>query len=272
MRRNRTVLNEENHAMEKINEDRLEKKRFARKVKRYKFYRVSLKVMLVLTLIYGLYAFDKSDISRVRTLKVSGNQTISDTEILNALNLEPSDRILFTHAFIKELKGRKIPGIASMDVNVFYTKGYVSVDVSEVAAVAYQKGEVLSLIYADGSKKVLDVSEEHLVMGLPLLVGFSDETLDNRMLNALRDMDEEAFSALSEIHLTPETYDPLAMKLYMNNKYLVYVSIETLPMMYMYATLLSGAQEGKKCIDLNEYGPDDESVIANIRTCSENEY
>lgn len=272
MRRNHAVLNEENHAMETINEERKLKKKEARKRKRMRFYRFFAKLTIFALICYGVYLFDSSDVSRVRTLKVSGNHILSDEEILSALNLEPNDRIVFTHSLIKEMKGRKIEGIESIDVNVLYTKGYVSVKVEEMKPVAYQKSDVLTLWFKDGSSKVLDQSQSGLVIGLPLLVDFSADTIDNRMLDALGKMEEEAFSALSEIHLKPEAYDPLAMKLYMNNKYLVYVSIETLPMMYMYATLLSGADEGKNCIDLNEYGPDDESVIANIRACSENEY
>lgn len=272
MRRNRTVLNEENHAIEKLNQERLARKKHERRVKRHRLYRNTIKVILVVAIFYGLYVFDSSPNSRVQTLKVSGNTIFTDYEILEALKIESGDRILFTHSFIKELRGRNITGLESVDVNVYYTKGYVSINVVETRPVAYRNDDELILIFADGSARVLDESRKDLVLGLPLLVGFTPETIDIRMLAALAGLEYEVFGALSEIHLDPNPYDPLAMKLYMNNQFLVYVNIETLPMMYMYATLLSGAAEGKKCIELNEYGPDDESIIANIRTCSVNEY
>lgn len=271
MSRRKQVLNDEDYAAKQVSEDRIARRKHERKMRRRRLVSKLIKVSLVVLLVFVVYKLDKSAMSRVSSIKISGNSIISNEEILQGLNIAEGDRLLFTHAFFKERKAKNIPGLESIDVNVYYTKGYVSLDVKEVTAVGYTT-EPLRLYYEDGSFKDLSQDQSNLLLGLPLLVGFSDETITPKMLNYLGALDSESFSSISEIHLNPQSYDPLAMKLYMSEHYLVYVNIETLPMMYMYATLLSGADEGKNCIDLNEYGPDDESVIANIRACSENEY
>ena len=272
MRRKQSVLNEENHAMEKINQDIKLKKKHQRRIKRNRFIWNFFKVSLVILLIFGIYAFDASNTSRIRTLEISGNTTLSDQEIMDALKIEKGDRLAFTHSFVKESKAKKNPGLESIDVNVYYTKGYVSVDVHEVPAVAYQSEGGLKLYYADGYSKDLDENQSNLVLGLPILVGYTEDTISKMMLQYLGELVFEAFSAISEIHHNPQTYDPLAMKLYMNDQYLVYANVETLPMMYMYATLLSSASDGNKCIELNEYGPDEDSSTVTIRACTTDEY
>lgn len=272
MRRNRVKLNEENHAISQISRDLQEKKKHQRRYKRKKNLANALKVFFVAALFFAFYLFDSSQYSRIQTVKVSGNRSFSDSEILTALNIEKGNRIYLTHGFLKEAKGRKIEGLESLDINVYYTKGYVSIDVVEVPLVAYQVEPELKVYYADGSSKIIDAAQLDLVIGLPLLVGYTDETISLKMLKALGELDFETISAISEIHINPETYDPLAMKLYMVDKYLVYVSIETLPMMYLYATLLPEANDGNKCIVFNEYGPDNENGSASIRACSDEEY
>ena len=57
------------------------------------------------------------------------------------------------------------------------------------------------------------------------------------------------------------------MKMVMNDEYFVYLSIETLPMLSQYATLVNGANENNKCIDMIEYGPTDQQQTAIVRRC-----
>ena len=57
------------------------------------------------------------------------------------------------------------------------------------------------------------------------------------------------------------------MKMVMNDNYFVYISIETLPMLGSYATLINGADEGNRCIDMIEYGPSEETTTAIVRKC-----
>lgn len=266
-RRKPVKLNEHNETVDKIKEDMKREKKLIRRNKRRRFQKRLLIVILIGLFIYGLVLFDKSDYSRYQTIKVSGNQFYSKNDIIEVSKVSPGSRMINNLPFMINKRVKKLPLVENADVNVYYNKGYLSIDVTEVKPVAYSQEETIQLYFSNGEIVDADESSFSMIADLPLLNGFTPEKIHPELLLQLSKLPDEAFLAISEIYLTPKEFDETAMKMVMNDEYFVYLSIETLPMLKQYATLVEGAEEFNKCIDMIEYGPNESSQTAIIRRC-----
>ncbi len=269
-RRSRVELEDDSAPLEAINSNMSQKKKRLKARRRKRFFLRLMMLAIVSLMVVGLIKLDQSDISRIQVLKVSGNKLLSDEEILNYAQIKKGDRLLFNLPIFKNSKLKKHEFIDKATLNVYYRKGYVNIDVEETPAVAYRNELEPRIYFANGHFIELSTETSHMIEGLPLLLGFTDEALSEKLLKALGKIDEGAYSGISEIHHIPKELDPYAMKFVMNEEYLVYISIETLPMMHSYATLINGADELNKCIDMIEYGPTEESQTAIVRQCQSN--
>lgn len=250
----------------RVQEKRKRQKR--NKVKR--FFKKVFIVVLMGTIAFGIYSFDKHPISRLSTIKVQGNTFYQESDILDQAKIQAGDRMITNLPFMVKRRVQKLPLVEKASVNVYYNKGYLTLDIKEVKAVAYSKDETVTLYFSNGASEPANADTFDMIAGLPLLSDFTPESITPRLLQELGDLPDEAFVAISEIYFTPKELDPTAMKMVMNDEYFVYLSIETLPMLGQYATLLNGANEFNKCIDMIEYGPDESSQTAIVRRCETN--
>ena len=266
-RRKPVQLSEENETIEDIKRDlKLQKKR-QRQIRRKRFIKRVFILLIFVASAYGIYVFDQSDISRVQTVKITGQQFYEENEILDAIKLKKGDRLISNLPFMVKQRVKKLPLVENANVNVYYNKGYLSIEINEVKAVAYGMNDEIKIYFSNGEALAANDHSFNMISQLPLLQDFEEETISKEFLKKLGDLPEEAFLAISEIYSTPKELDPGSMKMVMNDEYFVYLSIETLPMLSQYATLVNGANENNKCIDMIEYGPTDQQQTAIVRRC-----
>lgn len=266
-RRKPVTLNEHSETVEQIKRNLIRDKKIKRKIKRQKFTKRVLILLVISLITYGLYLFDQSPISRFATIKVSGNQYYSESDIIEMSGVEKGSRMITNLPFMIKGRLKNLPLVDKAKVNVYYNKGYLSLDIKEVKAVAYSKDERIKIYFSNGEVVNAEGSTFNMIAQLPLLNGFDSANIDKDFLLELGKLPDESYQAISEIYSTPSELEPSAMKMVMNDEYFVYLSIETLPMLRQYATLVNGAQESNKCIDMIDYGPNESSQTAIVRRC-----
>ena len=266
MRRSVRELEDETHPMGKISNEIRFNKKMKKKRRRARILK-RLFILLILVLVgFSIYQFDQSKYSRIQVLKVSGNSIITDEEVLDLLSVQEQDRLLSTY-FKRKSKLKRHPLVDDIKINVYLRQGYVNIDINEKKPLAYSNQEIASIYFDNAYALEIDEENIHAITGLPLLVDFAPEYISENLLKGLNNLDESVLLAISEIHHEPKDLDKFAMKMVMNDNYFVYISIETLPMLGSYATLINGADEGNRCIDMIEYGPSEETTTAIVRKC-----
>ena len=260
-------LDQDNELLQGVNREFKENKRQIRRRKRRKRLKQLSILLMIGLVVYGCYLFDQSDHSRISTIKIAGNEFYQDEEILAAAKLQQGSPMISNLPIFVKQRVQKLPLVEKASVNVYYNKGYLSIDIQEVPAVAYSKNDVIQFYFKNGMVKDANADTFDMIAHLPLLSGFAEEALSPKLFQQLGSLPEDVFLAISEIYHIPKELDPTAMKMAMNDEYFVYLSIETLPMLKQYATLVNGADEFNKCIDMIEYGPTEESQTAILRRC-----
>lgn len=266
-RRNNPELNDEREPIDKIKASIDLKKKTIRRNKRKRRLIKMLQFLIVIGVLIGIYYFDKSDASRVHNVRVNGNVILSDAEIKDALNIHENQRIYLTFKPFINHKGKKVKGIDNIDANVYYRQGIINLNVTEKKAVGYTLEPSIRIYFEDGFYKELETLNSSVIERLPLLVGFTEESISESLLSALATIDDGSMASVSEIHFEPTKVEPDYMRIVMNNDYFVFTNVETLPQLNKYATIISGADSNARCIEFIEYGPTEETQSAVVKAC-----
>ncbi|AZK44293.1 cell division protein DivIB [Erysipelothrix piscisicarius] len=266
-RRNNPELNDEREPIDKIKASIDLKKKTIRRNKRKRRLIKSIQILVVIGALLGIYYFDKSDASRIHNVRVNGNVILSDDEIKDALNIHENQRIYLTFRLFINQKGKKVKGIDNVDANVYYRQGIVNLNVTEKKAVGYTLEPTIRIYFEDGYYKEFESIDPATVERLPLLVGFTEESMTESLLAALATIDDGSMASVSEIHFEPTKVEPDYMRIVMNNDYFVFTNVETLPQLNKYATIISGADPNARCIEFIEYGPTEETQSAVVKAC-----
>ena len=250
--------------------DSIEKrKKMIRRKKRGRFFRRLIKVTIVILLICGIILIDRSEYSRFRNIRIVGNELISDKEIEEKLGVNIGDRMIFARKNQIQKRLQSIVGLDTSVATIYYKQGILNLVVKEKSKVGYVKSETLEVLFEDGSRRSVSANTLKSINGLPLFVGFDEEKLSINLLKAFAELNPEILLTISEVHLAPESYDEMSLKLVMNNNYLVFSSISALPLLRSYASIIDRADPENRCIYLLEYGPTSESQIATAKRCEE---
>lgn len=245
------------------------RKKKMRRIKRRKFLRKLVKVICVVAIVTLIVMFDRSEYSRFRDIRVVGNELISTQEIMEKLDLNVGDRMVFNGEKRIEKRLHDIEGLDTIDATIYYKQGILNVKVKEHAKIGYVRNETLEVLYADGSRRSVSKETLRSINGLPLFVGFEDDKITPDLLKGFSELNSEILLTISEVHRSPESYDEFNMKLVMNNNYFVYTGISALPLLRSYASIIDRADPENRCIYLLEYGPTSESQIATAKRCDE---
>ncbi|CAM4187851.1 cell division protein FtsQ/DivIB [Erysipelothrix aquatica] len=273
MRKNKFEPIEENSgddSLKKIKADLEHKKRVEKKRKRKRFMSRFFRLCIVLAIVAGIYVFDQSQYSRIREIRIEGNHVVSEMEIREAMGINEGDRMILKLPFLVDRKTSSIPGVDNTSSKMYYTQGILTINVTEDAAIGYEPtgNSNFRILFSNGAVKEISKDSLSAILGLPVFVGFDENTLSKQLLNAFGALDPGILNAISEVHIGQVQYDPSVMTLVMNNNYTVFIKTETLPQMKSYASIVSANQTDDRCIIINEHGPTSDSAIASIVPCT----
>lgn len=264
MRRQKETLQDGTEEFDRIQKNIKQEKQELRRYKRKRFFRRSLAVIFILALAFGLYQYDKSNFSRIQEVKVSGSVSYSTDEIREILGLETGNRIYLKNASLLSQRLNQLPGIVKAKVNVYYTKGLVSIQIEESPMLAYLSGADIKLYYQDLSFRNLNAGAAYRLVGIPILLGFADSEIPQELLENLAKVDRATRTSISEIHYVGDSYQEIQLKLVMDHHYYVFTNTDSLPLLNNYATIISEADPQKRCITLIN---DADQAVAIVRAC-----
>jgi len=205
------------------------------------------RIFLALAILFALiYLFIMLIPQKIQTIHVSGNEFLTDQEVLEIAELEdyPST---FTHYRLKikkDLERSNLITKATVKKHWFYE-------------VSIQVVENRPLFYDTSKKKTVLESEETTdrSFDVPVLINYTPDKIYKKLITKMQDLDTDIIRRISEIKYDPNDVDPNRFLFTMNDGNYVYLTANQLNNLNSYVTIISKF-EGKKGIlylDSGEY-------------------
>jgi len=176
-------------------------------------------LLLLLTIVIGVFLISFFINVKIKNIYVSGNKILSDQEIIELSSLEDYPSFIGTST--------------SKITNVLNKNPYIkSVKVSK-KLVATIKIEIVehALLFENSTtgKIVIDFDNEiekgTKIIGVPVLVNYVPDLVYKEFVKEMKNVDQNIRNKISNIEYTPNDYDKKRFLLYMNDGNKVYVTL-----------------------------------------------
>lgn len=198
-----------------------------RKNRKKKRIKRKIKIVIVLFVLLLIVGYFVSDISRVKTIEVVGQQDVSKDDILETISVHKGDIILLVNT------GRIEDEITNMGFikKVKVTKsllGSINIEIEEAQKVAYCViGKKTYVI--DELGNVSETTDKDLIASLqatPRITKFSDLDLLKKFAKEYVNIPEIVKSQTSDILYDPQKADETRLKFIMDDGKILYLRIE----------------------------------------------
>ncbi len=196
----------------------------------------------------------RSDLARIRSIKIINNEFVSETYIKSILNFEVNDSLITLFPKFKEIKIKE--NKLFKDIKITVTKNNcVVVDVKENRIVGhFINNNKTSFILGDGS--IIDFKAIY-IDNLALIPLFVDIELEKIKIIAseFNKLSYDTLTRISEVHNLSFTYDDNMVKLVMDEGFYVCSSLKGLPYVDNYAEIIAyeDTVENKCILIIEEY-------------------
>ncbi|MCI9524963.1 MAG: FtsQ-type POTRA domain-containing protein [Erysipelotrichaceae bacterium] len=199
-----------------------------------------------------------SDISKVKSLKVSGNTYYSEQEILNMADLSYETRYVLMPQFLIVWNLEKQELIESVEVHKNWY-GAIRIDVEEkkiLGSMQDKDGKTYVIVPGTPIKKI-EVDDKHKAQlaHFPFIGDFDEENLQ-KLVDAFnmnkREVEADMISMISEIHPYERSYNKHMVKLIMQDGNTLFSSYEGIPLLNDYKQVLRASMKSHVCMDLDE--------------------
>lgn len=190
--------------------------------------------------------------SKIKNVKVIGNELVSEKYILNALSINEDEPLYRCYNFIKIMQVKKDVLIEDIDIKVKGDRTVV-IKIKENKIIGQrEKDGNTQLILSTG--KIIDYKEgsiNNLVL-LPCFIDIDDDKTI-KIAEKLALIDNDNLFRISEVHDLSFTYDYDMVKLVMDEGNYIYSSLEGLTYVKNYLKIITNDQnEDNKCILIME--------------------
>lgn len=194
-----------------------------RKKRRLRRFRIFMIIVVLIAVSYYFY----SPYSKVQTINITGNQSISTQEIRDVIGCDENSIRLFCWRFNIKNNINKLVGVKSVKVEKSILHG-MSITITEYAPIAYQQNESsATIIFENGDlKEITDAELIKKLQSLPKLSQFSDQEILQSFAKSFCEVDESVRSQMSEIIFEPLESDPLRVKMISDDNKESYVRID----------------------------------------------
>ncbi|MCF6137015.1 cell division protein FtsQ/DivIB [Pseudalkalibacillus berkeleyi] len=223
-------------------EDRIPKLKEQRKQKanRRMIFYVSFFFLLILVIVYF-----QSPLSNVKTIEIKGNEVIPEEKIMSQITLSTNTNYWSVNEKAVEAEVKKFVQVESVNVDkIFPNKVKIQVTEFEKVAFAVNEGSYYPLL--QNGKTLPKVSESTVPTNAPILIGWGDNELTERMAAELSDLSASIRIRISEIHHSPTENDSQRITLYMNDGYEVQSRIHNFAEYMQYYPSIVDKLEGSK--------------------------
>ena len=208
------------------------KKKKNKKKRVFKFFFILIFIGFVFIYIFTL---------PIKNIYITGNNILSEQEIIELANIENYPRLFANSATSIENKIKISPFIEDVKVSKNLL-GAIYIEVLEYNILL--KDETDNQVYlSNGEKITLDFD----YLGVPSLINYVEPDILKEFLKKLNTIEKEVLSKISEIEYTPNEYDKDLFLFYMNDGNYVYITTTRLSNINKYESVLEQL-EGKKGI------------------------
>ena len=177
----------------------------------------------------------------IKNIYITGNNILSEQEIIELANIENYPRLFANSATSIENKIKISPFIEDVKVSKNLL-GAIYIEVFEYNILL--KDETDNQVYLSNAEKItLDFD----YLGVPSLINYVESDILKEFLKKLNTIEKEVLSKISEIEYTPNEYDKDLFLFYMNDGNYVYITTTRLSNINKYESVLEQL-EGKKGI------------------------
>ncbi|GKU82383.1 cell division protein FtsQ/DivIB [Niallia sp. NCCP-28] len=226
-------------------EDRIPKLKQQRRKKanRRLIFLLLLFFLLIICIIYF-----QSPLSRVKTIEVKGNRLIQDEEIERLSGIKNDDNIWKVNKKNVEKKINAFSEVKDSEVSISLPNTIV-IQVNEHKRLAYLAKGTSYIPIGESGKMLKESSTEEMPSDAPIIVGFKEGKVLNKMVAELGKLPKEVYNTISEIHSTPKKADAFHINAFMNDGFEVSASLDTFSeKMEHYPSIISQLDPKKKGI------------------------
>ncbi|ASK63581.1 cell division protein FtsQ [Virgibacillus phasianinus] len=198
-------------------EDRIPKLKQARKKKANRRLIFYLSIFFILI---SIIVYLQSPLSHIHTIEVTGNLALSDDEVVEKTNLTTDTNIWMLNESKIKNELAKNPIIDSVEVNK-KLPWTVEIQVNELKQVGYLKKDGFFYPILGNGKVLTKLKRETSNGSAPLLIGFNDESMLNKMTEQLKKLPQNIRNLISEIHWKPKDDNKKKIVLFMSDGYVV---------------------------------------------------
>jgi len=214
-----------------------------KKKRKILYGRIFLAIFLLAMIIVLIVVFVPK---KIKNISVSGNQFLSDQEVIELAGLEdyPSTFTHFSFQIEKELEDQVFIKNATVSKSCLYD---VHITIEENRPLFYdttkQKTILESGDEADGSFDV------------PTLVNYTPDTIYSKLIQKMKDLDTDIIRRISEMQYDPNDVDPNRFLFTMDDGNYVYLTANQLSNINNYVTIISkfSGKKGILYLDSGEY-------------------
>jgi len=228
--------------------DYKQKKKLAKKTRRLK---KRIKLLLVFLFIGGLISiYFFTSLSNVKTIKISGNYYLSDSEILSMTDIDLSSKYLLVNdrKIATNLKENTFIEDATVSKSGF---GNILLNIKEKKIAGYVYSDATELYFTDGTFTALSDDKLSLISNGPLFIDLSSDMVQKTAI-AFNDVDIGVIRQMSEVSLHIETYDSEMLQILMSNDKYLFTSLKSTSVLNSYFDLSKYLTDSDKCIYIDE--------------------
>lgn len=213
---------------------------------------IMLMIIAVLSSLIAIYFL--SDISKVKSIKITGNRYFNDKEIMELADISYETRYLLLLPFMNERKIESNELITNVTIQKMMS-GVVHIEVEEVDIIGtYQENKKTYLLFGDGSSIEQDANEIERIAKFPLIGKFSKEQRELMAASFVKPgkkVKAEFMSLISEINPHEESYDKHMIEIVMQDGNRVYSQYESVFLLNRYKQPLPNLKKDNECILLD---------------------
>lgn len=212
-------------------------------------------ILFILSYILGIIliclTYFQLDLSKIKAIRIIGNDYLDDSKILDLSKLTLNNRYYLTIPFFVEQNLLKSDLIESAQVQ--YTGDHViSIQVTEQKVVGYRYIEDPEILLANGKTVPLTSDTLEIITRVPIIRGFEDEQALYLLTKSLGELDKSQIENISEISQYPMVYDENTIELFLRDGNYIFTSYYGLKLLNAYTSIATNLTESGQCIFLDD--------------------
>ena len=224
----------------------------ADKRKKKKRFRKRLKLFILIGALIALGIFYLlSDMSRVKSLTVTGNHVYSDEVVLEKANLNYDSSFILTSSWWVEHTLKNDVLIKNVDVRK-NLQGGIEINIEEKMIIGYLQEDTHSLLIQGEGIVQLEEAGEDLIRNIPRISGLNSDQLA-RLDEAFENVEMQYVHMISEILPFATSYDSDMIQLVMMDGNRVNTSYRGIELINNYKNILAELEGTHVCLYVDEF-------------------